>query len=409
LEHTPRSAAGNTPLRRTYAVLMVAPTSFFADYGCHVRILEEARTLQTLGNRVTICTYYSGRDLPGLDIHRTAPIPWRTHYEVGSSRHKIAFDALLAFKTLAVASRTKPDIVHGHLHEGALIGHAVSRWLNIPLVFDFQGSMTGEMVDHRFLDQQGSWHRFWRRLEEGIVRLPAATITSSQHAAELLERDFHRPRDGIVPIPDCVNSEFFAPTRTEQGRAELRASLGIPADRQIVVYLGLLAEWQGTGLLLQAAKHLLARRSDVHFLIMGYPAVEAYRAQATALGLDGHVTFTGKIPYEQAPAFLALGDVAVAPKVSLTEGSGKLLNYMSMSLPTVAFDVPVSREYLDGAGVYAQVGNAASLAERIDDLLADRELGRRLGERLRQRAIEHFSWATAGARIMDVYDRVSRQ
>src|SRR5262245_58068236 len=25
-----------------YRVLMIAPTSFFADYGCHVRILEEA-------------------------------------------------------------------------------------------------------------------------------------------------------------------------------------------------------------------------------------------------------------------------------------------------------------------------------------------------------------------------------
>jgi glycosyltransferase involved in cell wall biosynthesis len=395
--------------RRTYNVLMVAPTSFFADYGCHVRILEEARTLQEMGNRVTICTYYLGRDLPGLDIRRTAPIPWRTHYEVGSSRHKIAFDALLALKTLSVASRARPEIVHGHLHEGALIGYVVSRWLNIPLVFDFQGSMTGEMVDHRFLNPQGRWHRFWRHVEGGIVRLPAATITSSQHAAELLERDFHCPRDKVVPIPDSVNAEYFSPVRADQGPDQLRANLGIPPDRQIVVYLGLLAEWQGTGLLLQAAKHVLARRSDVQFLIMGYPAVEAYRAQAVALGLDSRVTFTGKIPYEQAPAFLSLGDVAVAPKISSTEGSGKLLNYMSMGLPTVAFDVPVSREYLDAWGIYARVGDAVSLADNLDALLADREHGRRLGECLRQRAIEHYSWATAGARIMDVYDRVSRQ
>jgi hypothetical protein len=30
----------------SYRVLMLVPTSFFADYGCHVRILEAARVLQ---------------------------------------------------------------------------------------------------------------------------------------------------------------------------------------------------------------------------------------------------------------------------------------------------------------------------------------------------------------------------
>ena len=41
-------------------VLMIAPTSFFADYGCHVRILEEARALQAAGHAVTIATYHNG-------------------------------------------------------------------------------------------------------------------------------------------------------------------------------------------------------------------------------------------------------------------------------------------------------------------------------------------------------------
>ena len=90
---------------RTYRVLMIAPTSFFLDYGCHVRIVEEARVLQQLGQRVTIVTYANGRDLPDLDIRRTLPIPWRQHYEVGSSRHKIGFDALLGIKTLALLAR----------------------------------------------------------------------------------------------------------------------------------------------------------------------------------------------------------------------------------------------------------------------------------------------------------------
>ncbi|NLX37748.1 MAG: glycosyltransferase family 1 protein, partial [Chloroflexi bacterium] len=61
---------------------MLAPTSFFGDYGCHVRIVEEARYLQQNGQQVTICTYQNGRDLPDLDIRRTISLPWRGDYEV---------------------------------------------------------------------------------------------------------------------------------------------------------------------------------------------------------------------------------------------------------------------------------------------------------------------------------------
>ncbi len=138
-----------------YRVLMIAPTSFFADYGCHVRIREEARILSALGCRVTITTYHNGRDIDGLDIRRTLSIPWRQGYEVGSSRHKIAFDALLFLRTLGALRQVRPDVIHAHLHEGALIGVALSRLSGIPLVFDYQGSLTSEMVDHHFISPQG--------------------------------------------------------------------------------------------------------------------------------------------------------------------------------------------------------------------------------------------------------------
>jgi len=406
---TPRGAVAGTRGRKTHNVLMIAPTSFFADYGCHVRIREEALVLRQMGNRVTICTYHNGRDVAGLDIRRTLPIPWRTNYEVGSSRHKIAFDALLVWKALVVASRVRPDIIHGHLHEGALIGSVVSKLLDVPLVFDFQGSMTGEMIDHHFLDPKGTFYRPARWLEEVIVHLPAAIITSSHHAAELLKNNFHCPPDKLIAIPDCVNAGFFAPSQSQQSLLEMKSSLGIPSERRVVVYLGLLAEWQGTDLLLQAAAHLVARQPNVQFLIMGFPAVDVYRERARRLGLDNHVTFTGKIPYEQAPSFLSLGDVAVAPKTSATEGSGKLLNYMAMGLPIVSFDVPVSREYLDGLGMYARSGDASSLADALEEALADTERSQALGRQLRQRVIERYSWAAASQGIMDTYERVSRQ
>ena len=148
-----------------YNILMIAPTSFFGDYGCHVRILEEVRVLQKRGHRVTIVTYYKGRDLPELNIVRTRPTPWHADYEVGSSRHKVAFDALLSWTALRTARRLKPDIIHAHLHEGALIGRVVSALTGAPLVFDYQGSLTAEMLDHHFVRPGGKREWFFRTVE----------------------------------------------------------------------------------------------------------------------------------------------------------------------------------------------------------------------------------------------------
>jgi len=395
-------------LIKTYRILMIAPTSFFLDYGCHVRILEEVRVLQKMGHQVTIVTYYLGRDLPNLEIIRTRPTPWRADYEVGSSPHKIAFDVFLGWTGSKVVLRRRFDIIHGHLHEGALIGYFLSRLQRIPLVADLQGSMTSEMVDHHFLNPEGMWYRWARLLELRIVHLPDAIITSTQSGAHLLERDFNCSTRRVYPLPDCVNLDFFQPGVLDPGEIAVRkAALGIPPGRPVVAYLGLLADYQGTSLLVQAAQILKRRGVDVHFLIMGFPAVSHYQQMASDLGVSDRVTFTGKVPYEEAPAHLALGDVAVAPKLSATEGAGKILNYMAMTLPTVAFDTPVSREYLGRLGAYAgRTGDPAALANAIASLLHDPQQHAELGRKLRARVARHFSWDRAGRHLLAIYRAV---
>ncbi len=387
---------------------MIAPTSFFLDYGCHIRILEEARALQAQGMQVRIVTYYLGRDLPGLDIARCAPTPWRSDYEVGSSRHKIAFDVLLAWKALWTALRWRPHIIHGHLHEGALIGKVLATLLRVPLVFDFQGSLTGEMLDHGFLKKDSAGYYWWRRLEERIVEMPDAIITSTVHSAELLDDVFKRT-EAVYPLPDSVNLDFLFPACiTPEERQARRAALGIPPERQVVVYLGLLADYQGIPQLLQAAASMRAQSEAVSFLVMGFPQVEHYRQVAHNLGLtDQDVIFTGKMPYEDIPAHLALGDAAVAPKISATEGSGKILNYMAMAMPVVVYDTPVSREYLNNLGLYASpVGDAEALAQTLRAILHDPEGAARLGARLRERADKHFSWSRTGRQLLRVYEKL---
>jgi glycosyltransferase involved in cell wall biosynthesis len=397
----------NTP-NQSLRILMIAPTSFFSDYGGHIRILEETRILQTLGHQVAIVTYYKGRDLPELDIRRTPPLPWHADYEVGSSRHKIAFDVYLAVQSLVEGLRFRPDIIHGHMHEGALIGGVLARLLRVPLVFDFQGSLTAEMVDHNFLDKNGRIYPSLHRIERFISRrLPQAVLTSSLQATDLLRDEFAVPPDLIHPLPDCADTETFDPNRFDPAKQlTLRRQLGIEDGRIIVAYLGLLTDYQGIPHLLQAAQQLYQAGENVHFLIMGYPSVDHYQHMAMRMGLAGVVTFTGKVPYTEAARYLALGDLAVAPKMSLTEGSGKLLNYMALAQPVVAYDTAVHREYLDDLGVYAPVGDVANFAEGIRTLLHDPPRRHRLGQQLRQRAQTHYSWQAAGQQIVSLYHQL---
>jgi glycosyltransferase involved in cell wall biosynthesis len=388
---------------KSLKVLMIAPTSFFADYGGHVRILEEAVALQKLGHRVIICTYHNGQDVEGLNIERTLFIPWRRDFEVGSSRHKIAFDVLLLAKSLSVALRWRPDVIHGHIHEGALIGYPVSRLLRAPLVFDLQGSLTSEMTDHGFLKRNGLFYRWVRRLEGIIDRAPSSIITSTQHAKDLLCGEFGCDHNQIHIVPDSVNGQFFHPQHNRESEQALRSALGIPPHCNIVVYLGLLAEWQGIGLLLDGIARVGDGLEHTRFLIMGFPNVEYYETKAQELGLQGKVVFTGKIPYFDAPRYLALGDLAVSPKVSATEGCGKLLNYMAMGLPTVTFDTPVSREYLGEWGIYAPKGDAVALARAMVSVLADTKRALEVGSELRSRALRLYSWDNAASRLEEIY------
>jgi glycosyltransferase involved in cell wall biosynthesis len=392
-----------------YRVLKVAPTSFFADYGCHVRILEEALALKRLGTDVRICTYPAGRDLDGVQIVRSLGLPRGGEIRVGSSRHKLYLDAFLTSAAFRQAVAYQPDIIHGHLHEGALIGLAVARAFRRPLVFDFQGSLTSEMIDHGFLSPTSRLYQPLRWIERTVSQMSDMVITSSVAASDLLVKEFDCDPSKVVPVPDAVDTEVFRPVWEVDAieQYKIRSALGVPPGRRVVVYLGLLAEYQGSGHLLRAATRVLQQRANVHFLLMGYPGEDRYRALARTLGIEGSVTFTGRVPYERAPRYLLAGDIAVAPKLSATEANGKLLNYMALGLPTVAFDTVVNRDILGPAGMFARMADEVDLARRLVECLDNEPESRDRGRALRERTVAKFSWSAAARQILEIYRHVA--
>jgi glycosyltransferase involved in cell wall biosynthesis len=377
---------------------MVAPTPFFADRGCHVRIYEEARALQALDCHVEICTYHLGDERPGIVTHRTLDLPWYRKVSAGPSWHKLYIDALLLLKTWRVARRFRPDVIHGHLHEGAAIGWLVGRLLGVPVIGDFQGSLSGELKAHRFIPDRSWLYRLVAHNEGWIDRLPQVAVASCTDVAEELDERFGVPN--VLLALDGVDTDSFRPD-VEIG--ELRSL--VPAGHRPVVYLGMLNAYQGIDHLLEAIPQVLARVPQAYFLIMGYPNEAMYHQKAADLGVAEHVQFPGRIDYEQASRYLALGEVAVSPKLSETESNGKLYNYMACALPTVAYDTPPSREILGELGVYAPRGDVDALAGAIAGLLEDPEGAAALGQRLRRRVEERYSWQNTAHQLLRAYDR----
>lgn len=380
---------------------MVAPTPYFADRGCHVRIYEEARALRALGHDVRLVTYHLGRDMPEIPTCRIMRIPWYRKLAAGPSWHKLYLDILLFFKALRVARTFRPHLLHAHLHEGAFIGLMLKPLLRLPLVFDCQGSLTSEIIDHGFIRSGSLLHRCFGILERLINRGADYIITSSGPAARDLVATWGIRSGKVKGLLDGVNTDEFR----SMDREEARRALGIPADLPLVVYLGVLNSYQGVDILLEAAKLLKEQGSAAHFLVMGFPD-EVYRRQAVALGIADRLTFTGRIDYRQAAFYLSAGDMAVSPKISLAEANGKLFNYMACGLPIVVFDTPVNREILGEAGVYARYGDAADFAANISALLEDPVRRAELGRQARDKAVAEHSWHARGAELEALYLRL---
>ena len=384
-------------------ILMLAPTPFFADRGCHVRIYEEARALISLGHEVCIATYHLGRDMEGIPTVRIPPVPWYKKLTAGPSWHKPYLDILLFFTALAAALRRRPDIIHAHLHEGAFIGMLLKKLLRIPLVFDCQGSLTAEMLDHGFIRRGSPWHRVFLWLEKIINNGTDFIVTSSHAGAADLRESWMVPATKVKGLIDGVDTDLFRPFP----RDEARRSLNLPLERPIAVFIGVLNRYQGIDLLLEVVKILKGRGTSPHFLVMGFPE-KRYLNKAAAEGVADMITFTGMVNYEKAPFCLSAGDIAISPKISLSEANGKLFNYMACGLPTVVFDNPVNREILGDSGVYARQGDPADFAVRIEELLHDREKRDELAAKTREKAVRDHSWKSRGEQLAEIYREMKK-
>ena len=388
----------------TAPIIHIGPTPFFSNRGCHIRILNEIRGLASTGRRVILCTYGLGGDVQGLEVHRIWPIPGYTKTGAGFSPFKPLADVLLFFLVLKVAWQERATIIHGHLHEGGLIGWWVKIllfWREITLIMDIQGSLSGELRSYGTFKKIPFMLSFFYFLERLICLMPDRIVCSSQASLDFLVHSCRVSEDKLELVGDVVPSSFFKSADGAGGREKL----GLPVDKKVVIYTGSLLPGKGVDLLVEAVEPVLQKRNDTVFALIGYP-LEKVRETVDSAGLAGRVVLPGEVEYSDLGAWLYAADLAVEPKRSgAGEASGKVLHYMAAGLAVVCFNTENNRAFLGDNAFYAASETGSDLAAAIDLALTDSESRLKYGAFCRTRAGEDFSSDSAGQQLNRLYQQ----
>lgn len=385
-------------------VLHIAPTPFFADRGCHIRIRNEIEALYGHPVTVLLCTYHLGKDIEGIDIRRIPRIPGYRKITAGYSPFKFPADILLFFLVLKTCWQEKPELLHGHLHEGALIGWAVKKILfrrRMSLIMDMQGSLSGELTSYGTLKGRGPLIRFVILIESMIYRMPDFFFCSSEESRKTLLTRFKADVEKTALLQDVVPDAFFI----SRDKEKLCREFSIPARKKVVLYTGSLLPGKGVQYIVDAMKILCSRQEDLFFVLVGYPRGDIAE-QMEKNRLSEYVLLPGQVAYADLPRWLAVGDVALEPKESDSgEASGKLLHYMAAGLPIVCFDTENNRNFLHELGFYPPEISADSFARTIISTLDDHEAASR-GIQGKEIIRSTYAMDEVGQRLANFYNQM---
>lgn len=213
-------------------------------------------------------------------------------------------------------------------------------------------------------------------------------------------------RDRMVRLTPGVDDDMFAPGA---GRDGIRAAYGL-GDRPVVVCVSRMVARKGQDVLVQALPLIRRRVPDAALLLVGDgPHRHRVEQLARRLGLDvgDDVVFAGQVPWERTPAFYAAGDVFCMPTRTRRGGLEPealgicYLEAAASGLPVVAGDSGGAPDaVLDGENGFVVPGrDVAAVAGRCADLLADRGLARRFGQRGRAWVAQAWRWDDLAVRL----------
>jgi glycosyltransferase involved in cell wall biosynthesis len=184
----------------------------------------------------------------------------------------------------------------------------------------------------------------------------------------------------------------------------LREEYGLPAEGPMVGVVARLEPEKGHPTLLEAWPLVLAEYPTATLFVIGEGSrLEALKAQAASMGIDGSVVFTGR--RDDVPAVTKALDVAVLPSYREAQGL-TILEAMALSRPVVASNVGGIPEMVeDGVtGLLVPPHDVEALAGAITRLLRDHPLADTLARAGHDMVHERFCVELMARAVETIYD-----
>ena len=272
---------------------------------------------------------------------------------------------------LRLGRTTRPDVIH--LQQVPMLNHgfrsdlrliAEAQRARIPVIH----TVHNILPHHQGEKSRPLYAELYRRVDH--------LICHSESACERLHTEFNIPTEKITVVP---HGPLFAINRTPTSfdRQTSRTRLSLPLGRPIVLCQGILAEYKGVDVLLDAWKLCMLRWRNRYgpcplLLIAGTgsTAVEAKIRQAEQASEGTILADLRYIRSSEIPQYYMAADILVYPYRAITT-SGALLTGLSYGRPIIASDLAPFREYLVHGqnALLAEPGDAVDLASSLFRLL----------------------------------------
>ena len=295
----------------------------------------------------------------------------------------------------------KFDIIHDNQCLG--YGLLLMKRLKIPVVATIHHPVH---IDRRIEISQASnlWRKFllvrWFSfigMQNRVSRRLERVITVSHKSAEDIHRFYGVSENALRVVYNGVDVDYFK----SNGKVQKEP------DSLIMVSSGS-GYFKGVPNLLDALC-LLKNEVKLKLTIIGANDVQNKVVQMVKeRGLEGIVSFTGKIEKDELVRRYCSAEFAIVP--SVYEGFGfPAAEAMACTLPVIATRAGALPEVVgedNEGGILVPPGNPVMLAEAIKCLLADKALCRQMGEAGRKRMEKKFSWNQAARKTVAVYEEL---
>jgi glycosyltransferase involved in cell wall biosynthesis len=378
-------------------------------YPQDVRVRREAMALEAAGYSVSvICPADPGQPLfeviKGVRVYRyAAPRPAAGFlgylWEFGYST------AMSFLISVFVFLREGFDVVHAHNPPDTFVFIAAFyKLFGKRFVFDHH-DLSPEMYEARM---PGGGNKL---VYQALVLLEKITFFFADHVIVTNEsyKQMAMDRGGVPKERVTIVRNGLELERRHSAPEESLSKKG----KTIIGYVGVMGFQDGVEYLLRALRHLIddLGRSDFYCVLIGTgDAWPKLRAFAKELKLDEYVWFTGFVPNEKMQSCLRAAQICVAPEPSnpFNDRSTmiKMIHYMSMGKPIVAFDLPEHRFTARGAALYAKPNDELTFAQAISELMDDPRRREALGASGRRRFEAELAWEYSIPKLLEAYQAV---